>query len=1369
MKAGLQERNSTTDSHGRSRGLTRVTTIRERRFRPLLAGMLVLSGLIFISRAVLSAGTGDSYLQKGIRIISSDERKIVLEATPLLVRWDTLRTNGSLFLLPHLAGEATSVTAPGMPDARSLDVIVTVPGLEGLRLETHAVEMTDFSGDLRPVPSLQYDRDGMAVERFTLSDSASRLTREFPGQAAELIGLSAAKGLVTVRFHPVRVIPASHRISIAKRIVVSLYFGSGGAVPRTTLDPRLASLVINRSSLPSQTSARTLAAKLAAAPVHSVLATGPWFRIETTIEGMYRLDYNTLKSAGVDVDNLDPRTIKVYGNGGKEVPQDLDAPRIDDLRENAIAVAGESDGRFNSNDYVTFYADTVRGWTYDPASKQFHHYLNHYTERNVFYLTYGGANGKRITQQPSLNSQSPYRPASFADHRFLEEEEVKGEISSGLDWFGQQFTIGMPSVVYTTKLDGLVPGSSVRYDAAVLARAGTWTRFDILESDSLIGGMTLGPINFDPGGQWATESEARLSASSSAIRDNRSRLKFVYYPNGEGASGYLDWFEIVYDRRFEAVNEVLRFRSPDTNATIEYSLTGFSSSDIHVYDVTDFGSVSEISNASVSGSSFTFQAAAVSGGLREYLALGPGGYLRPASVTRRANTDLHGIADGAQMIIVTHPSLAAEANRLKAHRESFAPNSLKTIVVSVRDIYDEFGGGLPDPIAIRDFVKRAHDTWTVTPQYLLLFGDGDYDYKNITGKSHSLVPVYETPVTLDQINSYTSDDYFGLVSSDVYVDMGIGRLPAQTPDDARAVVDKIIAYETRPEFGPWRSRLTFVADDGLTTEGDDRSEHTAASDDAADNHVPGLYEKVKIYEIQYPTVIGASGRRKPDVNKAIIDQINDGTLTMNWTGHGNPVVWAHEHVFENTTTIPQLVNKNRLTFFTAATCDFGRYDDPVSQSGGELLVLKADGAGIGIVTTTRAAYSTDNQIFNNTFYSDLFTRDSSGMMPRIGDALFLTKQQRIGVNDRKFQLLGDPSLRLAAPRFIARIDSINGRAPDSVVTLLPGRKTTVRGSIHGSQSSASPVLGSFDGTGTILVHDAFKTINIPDWSYPFRVLGGTLFRGDVSVTGGAFTGEFITPRDLSAEKANGRIAFYLWNDQTDGLCATDSIAFGGVDTSPVTDTTGPRVTVYLGDRNFRSGDLVGENPSLIVDLYDQYGINLSSAGIGHQLQVWIDQSDRGIDLSNYYKGELNSYQRGTVEYPLSNLSEGEHTASVRAWDVFNNSTTAEVLFRVAPSGELHVMNVVNYPNPFTDRTTFTLQQNQSAPVDVTVKIYTVAGRLIATLQEEGLTGHFVEIPWDGRDQDGSEIANGVYLYKVITRLSGGNLTTEALGRLAKVR
>jgi hypothetical protein len=733
------------------------------------------------------------------------------------------------------------------------------------------------------------------------------------------------------------------------------------------------------------------------------------------------------------------------------------------------------------------------------------------------------------------------------------------------------------------------------------------------------------------------------------------------------------------------------------------------------------------------------------------------------------NSNLHGFADGADFVIITHSDFLAQAQRLKAYREQAGPDRLTTIVVNVQDIYNEFSGGLLDPTAIRDYLKYAYENCTLKPRYLLLFGGGNYDYKNITTQLKGWIPPYETLETLDQLDSYCTDDYYGLIlANDPRVDLAIGRIPAQSADEARVVVDKIIAYEQSSPFDAWRNRITYVADDGPAGAGeDDRSIHTAQAEDLAESFTPIDFEKSKIYIVEYPTVFTADGRRKPDAAKTIVDRINNGTLMINWTGHGNPQVWAHEHVFEREMTIPQLVNKDRLTFVSAATCDFGRFDNPIERSSTELLLIRENGGSIGTLSSGRAAFSDQNALFNDDFYFYLLRRNAQGKLTRLGDAIFSTKQGRYQSNDQKFHLFGDPTLRLIAPTYRASLDTINGRPTTAVDTLRALGVGRLGGSIQKLDGSA---WSDFSGKALLTVYDSRKEITVPGWfGFTFTVPGGVIYRGESTIANGKFNPSFYVPKDISYENNQGRISVYFSNANSDGAGYTENVIFGGADSTASQDVQGPTISIYLDSRNFRAGDVVGENPLLLLDYFDEHGINTASGGIGHRLEAWIDDQPTAIDLTDFYKGKVDSYQEGSIEYRLASLVDGKHELKAKAWDIYNNSSTSQTTFVIATTSDLHISNVFNYPNPFARSTTFTFQQNQSMPINVEIKIYTLAGRLVKVLRAPSIADSFVRIPWDGRDEDGDVLANGVYLYRVVAHTVDGGKSTETIGKLSVLK
>ncbi|MGH2567142.1 MAG: type IX secretion system sortase PorU, partial [Bacteroidota bacterium] len=664
----------------------------------------------------------------------------------------------------------------------------------------------------------------------------------------------------------------------------------------------------------------------------------------------------------------------------------------------------------------------------------------------------------------------------------------------------------------------------------------------------------------------------------------------------------------------------------------------------------------------------------------------------------------------------------------------------------------------------------ATTSWPITPRYVLLLGDGKYDYKdnlNRRQKENWIIP-YESLNSNNQINTYSSDDHFVILQpNNPRVSLALGRLPVRSAAEADSMVSKIINYETASPFGSWRNRVTFVADDGLTSTGDELSLHTNQSEVLAQNYTPASFDRRKIFIVEYPTVTSATGRRKPDANAAIVDAINNGTLIINYTGHGNPKIWAHERIFGDEEDFPKLINYDKQCLLVAATCDFARWDDPTDRSAGEKIIVDLRSGAIAVVTSIRVVYSHLNATFNNILFSFLLAQDSLGRPPRLGDAMKATKQVLYSVNDLKFHLLGDPSMRLAIPRAPATIDSIAGTPTTQVVSIPTLGRITLNGEV---KQPGGERWSDFEGRALIEVFDAKRRVLVPEWgNYSFEVNGSLLYRGEMSVNSGRYAGLFPIPKDVSYDRGSARVSVYAWSNTTDGIGYTENVRIEGTDSTAVADTTGPQLQLYLDSEAFRPGDFVKPDATLIVELYDESGINTSTAGIGHRLEAVLSSKQQPLDLTEHYRGNLDTFQSGLVVYPLTGLEEGRHALTVRAWDIHNNPSRVETYFEVRAAEDAALFNVLNFPNPFSSSTIFTFQRNSFEPVDVEVKIYTLAGRLIESLDVLSVSDRFVQIPWNGRDRDGNELANGVYFYKVITRSLDRQRTSEVLGKLSVLR
>jgi hypothetical protein len=1130
--------------------------------------------------------------------------------------------------------------------------------------------------------------------------------------------------------------------------------------------PRLASILGTPSDPAPSRSMRPLEPSGAAAGQE-------WYRMEIAETGLYRIDRTMLRSAGIASELLgDIKRLRLFGLPGTPIPESLLEPRPAGLQEIPRLIQDSNgNGVLDDGDAVIFYGRSVRDWRYEPTTRTFHHTINPYTEKNVVLVTFDPmAFGRDMDSV--MSSPGPGVPVTDAVGRIAVDQDRINFVSSGRRWVGEPFDQNDPTSVFINSLPGLVPSTTVNYRAVFFSRSGTVDTFRVAVNDVPV----LGPVlmytsdisSIDQISNYAYESPVQSFSYAGPLPDQRSVLKFTFGARNSSAKGWLDWFEIFYRRSLHAVGDRLLFPGPDTTALLEYTVRDLSSRSTVVFDVTDHANVRRVAGVEfdlADASVCRFRLPQTAGSVRELAVVGPNGFLTPPAPVKIAAPSLRGFSGQARFLIIAPKEFMEEAERLRAHREQ--RDSLRTLVVDIADIYHEFGGGMPDPMAVRDFLAFARSNYAGPVRYVLFFGSGHFDYRNLSTSVRNWVPPYETAESNTQIMSYASDDYFARLDfGSARISLAIGRLPGRNVTEMRSLVDKIIRYETGSPLDPWRNRITFIADDGQTSTTFEGSLHTGQTEALARSYTPTSFEQRKVYLVEYPTVNTASGRRKPAANDAIIEAYNRGTLIMNFTGHGNPRLWTHEAVFTREGSLPRLTNRDRLTFLVAATCNFAQWDNPAEQSAGEMLLTMPDGGAIGVVTATRSVYSFDNFELNAEFYRQLFLRDATGAPLRVGDAFFAMKQIRTDPNDQKYHLLADPTLRLLQPVGQARIDSVNGVSTTSVSVVPSLGRIVVKGSVRDGLGGLRP---DFSGRGILELFDAKRSVTVAEWGgYSFEVQGSVLYRGEVSVASGQFAAQIPVPKDVSFG-ARARLALYATSGVVDAAGVTEQVTIFGTDTLAAVDTTGPSVEVFVGTTAFRSGDVVPPDPELIVVLSDVNGINTSTVGIGHRLEAELVEAQRTVDLGEYYRGDLDTYQSGRSVVRLSGLEEGRHTVRVRAWDTHNNSSSTEAAFEVRAGSGVDLFHPANFPNPMRDRTVFVFQRTSTDPVSVRVRIFTIAGRLIQELTAEGVTDVSVGIPWDGRDRDGASIANGVYVYKIIVNSMDRSESREFIGKLAVVR
>lgn len=1310
--------------------------------------------LFFILNLIVSA--------QDIKVISSDLNSIIIEYRPVYSDTTSISSQGQQFIKVNLLGGfAENFYKQGLPQVPIREVNVGVPSEFGNTIQIISADYSVLNGKYLPNPKLEKDSLGM-IPMYAEGGSYSSFSSIQEVVAFGEFGMVRNLPVQTIKIYPVQFDGSSNTIRLFNKIVFKISFSPTRSNREIIKDNSLQSIVLNWDVAKNWGSAEN---KILQKISNSVLATGDWYRIETPEEGIYKIDRNFLQGLGIDAGTLDPKTIKIYGYGGYALPEVLSKSNNKGLIENAIQVVGEQDGKFDANDYILFYGRPPEFWEYSSDQKNIVRVKHPYSKKNYYWLTTGGVNGKRMNEKQSLNVQGAYQQQTTLSFKSLDDDkENLGK--TGRDYFGDVLDFEIKSRTYLSSLNGIVPSSPVKYKFRIVNASQPIISFKLEESGKQIYTTDLwGNYTYVFGIE-----NIGAATYNGTITEERSNLKFSISTGETSAKVYLDYFEITYQRFLRAVNDNLFFFSKDTTANIEYTISNFSNSDIQTFDVTDFANVRLIGNAAISGGQFRFQANETKNKVSKYLALTQSAYKTPVNGTKINNSNIRGNVAGSEMIVITARDFKTQAELYANYRANQSPYKLSTQVFYVEDILNEFAGGLLDPTAMRDFLKFAYENWQTKPMYLLLFGDGTYDYFNVEGANENFVPTYQTTESLDAIYSYTTDDYFARISgNDLKVDLAVGRLNIRKDEEAKTVVDKIIKYETGLEKGLWRNTVTLVADDGPAAVGvDDGSIHTSQSENLARNKIPKYIDENKIYLVAYPTVNTGFGRRKPAVNKAIIDAINNGTLIMNWTGHGNPSQWAHENVFEKISTIPQLKNDNYF-FLTAATCDFGRYDVPGEQSSTEIMMNKENAGTIGTFTAVRAVFATANAAINDSLYTNLFRRRDENNLPiRIGKAYFLTKQYRTQDNDEKFHLFGDPAVRLNEPLTQARVDSVNSKALTSVVQLNALGSAKIKGSVKNSNGTLNP----YNGETIMSVFDSERAVYFKEMNYTVIFPGGLIYRGNEKVTNGEFQTEFVVPKDISYENKNGKIVSYIFNNDKDGIGFTNNITVGGTNPNAVNDGKGPDIAIYFDRINFENSYLVNPTFTLIAKLSDQTGLNTTGIGIGHRLEGIInDDETNAVDFTKSFVGEPNSGGKsGTINYRFSSMEPGDYKIKIKAWDVFNNLSTKEAFFTVVAADDgIVVRDVFNYPNPFSSNTTFTFQHNVNSPINVKIKIYTVAGRMIKQIESWGLLDKFVRVDWDGRDEDGNQIANGTYLYKLIVESADGMYKNNVLGKLAVIR
>lgn len=1085
---------------------------------------------------------------------------------------------------------------------------------------------------------------------------------------------------------------------------------------------------------------------------HSVLRSGQWWKLEIRQTGVYRLDASQVGGlTGVAIAN-----VALYGQEGGVLSEDNRDPRPDDLQEMPLDVHdANSNGIFDDGDWILFYGTAANKWAYNSQAQQIQHTPHPYSTANYLFLTAQSGTHKRIATTSADNASG----AAITTCRTVALHDVDqvNTAETGQIWVGEKFYGGFSQRSITLTLPAVPTGTiKVRYGLASITK--TSSSFSV----NLNG--TTRNHSFTSRVPYQVLNEQFPTAGSSTLTFNIS-----YSYNESLAAGWLDFIEVDATTPLAMSGSMMTFYIPATGGVRSHTLAN-AGSNVAIWQVTHPTLVSAMRTTS-SGNTLTFNAATDS--LQSYIAFTPASCLAPASITAVGNQDIHG-SDNPDMIIVTHRDFQAQAQRL-ASLHSIHDN-YSVLTVTQEAVFNEFSSGQADPMAIREmlrmFWQRAqNDASLPTPRYLLLFGKGTFDNKDLLGNNLPTVITYQSPTSFDEENgSYATDDVFGYMENNEQglttesLDISIGRLPARDIEQAEHLVDKIERYLTRSDLmqndirGDWRNSIALLADDADPSCNND-TVFTNSQEKTA-KQISQAYPQYfidKIYADAYVQQSGADGSYYPDVNNALKKRMDYGCLLINYIGHGSAQYIGTER-YMHVTDIDNYTNYHQQPFFVTSTCSFGRYDGVGEKCGSEAFVL-AQGGGIGCVAASRPI--THTQVINTDMVMQALNPANS-----IGDAVRIAKNNH--TTPHAVTLMGDPAIKLSFPTYRVVITAINGSPvieglADSAMVL---STVEVEGEIRDANDQ---IVSDFDGIIYPEVYDrvvsAHTLANDNDnCEVAFTQQKNVLYKGRDSVFAGRFSYHFVVPRDVAYKYESCKMIHYAKSNTEDASGAYTNLFLGGFDETVDLSETRPEVQLYINDTNFLNGGITDQNPTLLAVVRDSIGINAVGSGLGHDMTAILDNNANDLTvLNDFYEPDIEDPTKGYIRYTFSNLSSGWHTITFKVWNIYNYSSTESIRFYVHNSDTATTAAFKAYPNPADNYVMLSVEHNCNGSLkSATFEIFDRMGRCMKHLTPNPEGNSFVVGPilWNLRADNGARVPSGVYMTRCTIVTESGEKLVE---------
>ncbi|PIE50360.1 MAG: hypothetical protein CSA38_03970 [Flavobacteriales bacterium] len=1116
------------------------------------------------------------------------------------------------------------------------------------------------------------------------------------------------------------------------------------------------------------------------------LSNGNFYKIKVNKTGIYKITYQFLQQNGINPANINPQNFRVYGNGGIMLPEFNQDTKYSALQEDAIQLVGGEDGVWNENDYALFYAQGSDGYNlYDytngngfvrreTRTDQPNHLKNIYNDNAYYFINFDIGAGKRV---PTLDGILPSNLITDYDaYQFIDQDQIN-LLKLGRTWVQETAFVDDKNISFNTPIS-LNANDDVKYRVRVIGYKSQQNSIDFS-----INGQDATNIDVPNGNEYYS-----LVYKGSVNGLNGQNINIQLSPNvSTNPNGlfYLDYAEVQYKQSLIFNGGQMNFRDfgIESGSNQRYGFSVANASDIEqIWDVTDITNAKRLTNKG-DNNNFKFAYTADNPYFNnEFVAFKASAAYEPGFVGKIANQNLHGLQN-IDYLMITQPEMMSQAQRLADYHQN--KNNLTVKVVDVNKIYNEYSSGSKDLTAIRDFVTQLN-TPNGSLKYVFLLGDSSFDYKDKYPNNDNIIFGYQSENSADFINSYITDDYIVMTSpqttgyiSNIIPDLPVGRLPASNLTEAKEMIDKTLAYynalpgQSSP-FGIWRLNLDFIADDDkdggtpFHTIMDQDIVHTFES-----NNTKPEYHIKKLYLDAFSAQSSAGGQRYPQINQAISSDIGNA-LFMFYFGHGGPYGWAQERIL----TTDEIGNFNnfssiysRFPLVSTITCEFTLWDNPDIFSSGEQVMKKEDGGAATMITSSRGLSVYYGINFSGILIDNIFDNTQNNDFKSLGDA-YLNARRIYGANSNhmKVNFLGDPAMKLSKPKNLIQIDEIQTPTPNLIRAL---DFVTVKGRVNKEDGTLDT---DFNGKVVLNVFDKLinkSTLNNDGDIEPilnYIEEGNAIVKTAGKVENGVFTVKFYVPKDINYTVGEGRILTYADNGEKD-VYNNMPYQIGGINPDGIQDDEPPVAHLYLNNTNFVNGGITNKDPMLLVCLTDNTGINATGAGVGHDITTYLDgQVINTKILNDYYSpGEgngckaedLEEFQKGSVTYPLRGLKKGKHTLTFKVWDINNNSTTESLEFIVKDPNEdnLVINRLLNWPNPFTDKTYIQFEHNCDDILEVNVQIYTITGKLVRNIRQTVSAEPYLEgyrtprqaIEWDGKDDFGSNVAKGTYIYKVFVK------------------